>query len=157
MLTFSLYQGLGRFPIHLNNIFFMINLLLPGTSVIYYGDEIGMSNNATDLKWSEVQDPYTTNSLYCNQTQFEKDECICRDPSRTPMQVTGKFKTLYTVVTRSYATPNYAIFAATLFWIESKKTRVKLHIFFFFPLVKYIRYFLSSKLRLPSWRCRRNI
>ena len=94
MLTFSLYQGLGRFPIHLNNIFFMINLLLPGTSVIYYGDEIGMSNNATDLKWSEVQDPYTTNSLYCNQTQFEKDECICRDPSRTPMQVTGKFKTL---------------------------------------------------------------
>ena len=112
MLTFSLYQGLGRFPIHLNNIFFMINLLLPGTSVIYYGDEIGMSNNATDLKWSEVQDPYTTNSLYCNQTQFEKDECICRDPSRTPMQVTGKFKTLYTVVTRSYATPNYAIFCS---------------------------------------------
>ena len=65
----------------------MINLLLPGTSVIYYGDEIGMSNNATDLAWNEVQDPYTTNSQYCNQTQFEKDECICRDPSRTPMQV----------------------------------------------------------------------
>ena len=97
MLTFSLYQGLGRFPIHLNNIFFMINLLLPGTSVIYYGDEIGMSNNATDLNWSEVQDPYTTNSLYCNQTQFEKDECICRDPSRTPMQVNLKPRHLDTV------------------------------------------------------------
>ena len=93
----------------------MINLLLPGTSVIYYGDEIGMSNNATDLAWSEVQDPYTKDPLYCNQTLFEKDECICRDPSRTPMQVTGKFKTLYTVATHSYATPYYAIFAATLF------------------------------------------
>ena len=65
----------------------MINLLLPGTSVIYYGDEIGMSDNATDLAWSEVQDPYTKDPLYCNQTLFEKDECICRDPSRTPMRV----------------------------------------------------------------------
>ena len=65
----------------------MINLLLPGTSVIYYGDEIGMSNNATKLEWNEIRDPYTLN--YCNQTQYEKDECICRDPSRTPMQVSN--------------------------------------------------------------------
>ena len=75
----------------------MINLLLPGTSVIYYGDEIGMSNNATDLAWSEVQDPYTKDPLYCNQTLFEKDECICRDPSRTPMQVNLKSRHLDTV------------------------------------------------------------
>ena len=32
----------------------------------------------------------------------------------------------YTVVPRSYATPSYAIFAAMLFWIGSKKIRVKL-------------------------------
>ena len=52
---YDFISGLGRFPIHLNNIFFMINLLLPGTSVIYYGDEIGMSNNATDIAWDDVQ------------------------------------------------------------------------------------------------------
>ena len=134
MLTFSLYQGLGRFPIHLNNIFFMINLLLPGTSVIYYGDEIGMSNNATDLKWSEVQDPYTTNSLYCNQTQFEKDECICRDPSRTPMQVTGKFKTLYTVITRSYATPITLFLQLRYFELSPKKLELSYIFSSFSPL-----------------------
>ena len=32
-----------------------------------------------------------------------------------------KFPTKNTVVPRSYATPNYAIFAAMLFWIGSKK------------------------------------
>ena len=66
----------------------MLNLLLPGTSVIYYGDEIGMHsepNDPSDLEWAEVRDPYTTK--YCTEAEFEKDECICRDPSRTPMQV----------------------------------------------------------------------
>ena len=43
-------------------------------------------NNPSDLEWEDVQDPYT--KKYCTQAEFEKDECICRDPSRTPMQVT---------------------------------------------------------------------
>ena len=63
----------------------MINLLLPGTSVIYYGDEIGMSNS-TLLSWSQIQDPYTL--TYCDISNYQ-DQCICRDPSRTPMQWTN--------------------------------------------------------------------
>ena len=47
-----------------------------------------------------------------------------------------------TVVHRSYTTPNYAIFAATLFWIGSKKIRVKLFSSFF----PQLRYFLSPQL-----------
>ena len=38
----------------------------------------------------------------------------------------GASKVEYTALPRSYATPSYAIFAATLFWIGSKKIRVKL-------------------------------
>ena len=87
----DLVKGLGRFPANLNNIFFMINLLLPGTSVIYYGDEIGMSNS-TKLTWSQIQDPYT--KTYCNETNF--DDCICRDQSRTPMQWTAGPKAGFT-------------------------------------------------------------
>ena len=43
MNDYDTVQGTGRFPLNLSNIFFMINLLLPGTSIIYYGDEIGMN------------------------------------------------------------------------------------------------------------------
>ena len=47
----------------------------------------------------------------------------------------------YTVLPRSYATPSYAIFAATLFWIGSKKIRVKL---FFYPQLRYLFLFPPS-------------
>ena len=48
---------------------------------------------------------------------------------------------LCTVVPRSYATPNYAIFTATLFWIGSKKIRVKL---FLDPQLRYLFLFPPS-------------
>ena len=61
-----------------------------------------------------------------------------------------------TVVPCSYATPNYAIFAATLFWIGSKKTWVKLFSSFspsyaiFFPSsLPYFSYFSPSYATTP--------
>ena len=84
MNDYDTVQGTQRFPLNLSNIFFMINLLLPGTSIIYYGDEIGMNNNF-NLTYEDLQDPYSQDP-YCTQVQYEKGECICRDPSRTPMQ-----------------------------------------------------------------------
>ena len=58
-----------------------------------------------------------------------------------------------TVVPRSYATPSYAIFANTLFWIGSQKTRVKLF-FIFFPKLCYflspqLHYFLLNENKQP--------
>jgi glycosidase len=60
----------------------MTSLLLPGTSVIYYGDELGMANS-TSISFEETVDPYTTH--YCVEANFSL--CITRDPARTPMQV----------------------------------------------------------------------
>jgi len=56
----------------------MINLLLKGTAVTYYGEEIGMED--TFLTWEETIDP-----AGCN-TDPERYEQFSRDPARTPMQ-----------------------------------------------------------------------
>jgi len=56
----------------------MINLLLPGSTVTYYGEEIGMDD--TFLTWEQTVDP-----AGC-QAGPEKYEQYSRDPCRTPMQ-----------------------------------------------------------------------
>ena len=82
MNDYDTLEDSQRFPLDLSNIFFMINLLLPGTSIIYYGDEIGMNSQNFTLKYEDVQDPYSKDPAYCNQTQYDAGKCICRDPSR---------------------------------------------------------------------------
>ncbi|XP_046415395.1 alpha-glucosidase-like [Neodiprion fabricii] len=56
----------------------MINHLLPGVSVTYYGEEIGMEN--LWISWEDTQDPWA-----CNQDE-DTYELYSRDPNRTPMQ-----------------------------------------------------------------------
>ncbi len=63
----------------------MTALLLPGTTVMYYGDEIGMANS-TDISYDQTVDPYAQEP-YCNSTAFENGDCYSRDLARTPMQV----------------------------------------------------------------------
>ena len=58
----------------------MIALLLPGVSVTYYGEEIGMSN--THVSWEDTVDPA---GLNCGEEHFQDMGCS-RDPERTPMQ-----------------------------------------------------------------------
>ncbi|XP_042236550.1 maltase A3-like isoform X2 [Homarus americanus] len=56
----------------------MMTMLLPGTPITYYGDELGMED--TYVTWEETQDPYGKNF---GPTRYQE---ASRDPSRSPMQ-----------------------------------------------------------------------
>jgi len=56
----------------------MVNLLLPGVAITYYGEEIGMED--INLSWELTVDPAGKNA---GPEKFLK---ASRDPSRTPMQ-----------------------------------------------------------------------
>lgn len=57
----------------------MLTLLLPGQTITYYGDEIGMTNNA-NISWEETID------LKGLERDEESYEDYSRDQFRTPMQ-----------------------------------------------------------------------
>ncbi|PSN34949.1 Maltase 2 [Blattella germanica] len=56
----------------------MLVLLLPGTAVTYYGEEIGMED--TPIKWENIKDSA------CLSTGRKKHALLCRDFERTPFQ-----------------------------------------------------------------------
>ena len=56
----------------------MVQIMLPGTPVIYYGEEIGMQNKV--VSWEETQDPRGCIQGVDHYADFS------RDPARTPMQ-----------------------------------------------------------------------
>ena len=56
----------------------MVQLLLPGTPVTYYGEEIGMED--TFISWEDTRD---TKGCHAGPDRFYK---FSRDPERTPMQ-----------------------------------------------------------------------
>jgi len=56
----------------------MLNLLVKGTAVTYYGEEIGMED--TWISWEDTVDP-----AGCNMGP-DRYETFSRDPARTPMQ-----------------------------------------------------------------------
>ena len=61
-----------------------MNLLtqtLPGVSITYYGEELGMTNNM-DITFEQTVDP---SGLNCGPEHYN-DEVCSRDPERTPMQ-----------------------------------------------------------------------
>ncbi|KAL7047365.1 hypothetical protein ACKWTF_002883 [Chironomus riparius] len=57
----------------------MMTMLLPGINVVYYGEEILMTDNR-DITWEETDDP---NACQTNETVFQ---LYTRDPVRTPFQ-----------------------------------------------------------------------
>ncbi|XP_047501257.1 maltase A3-like isoform X1 [Penaeus chinensis] len=68
----------SRFGEDLVDALNMLILLLPGTPVTYYGEEIGMVDAA--VSWEETQDPQGRH--YGREKYLEHS----RDPARTPMQ-----------------------------------------------------------------------
>lgn len=80
----------GRIPGELNQVVLMTTLLMPGTSIIYYGDEIGMSTEDFQISCADTQDPYALPpySTDCDPDDLENDYPEnTRDLARTPMQV----------------------------------------------------------------------
>jgi len=67
----------SRFPGRLDQMT-MLSMILPGMTLTYNGDEIGMVD--TDISWKDTQDPEACNA--------GKDHyvTISRDPERTPFQ-----------------------------------------------------------------------
>ena len=65
----------------LADAFNMIALTLPGISVTYQGEEIGMEDNM-DITWEETVDNKGCN---CGPELYLEPDCS-RDPERTPMQ-----------------------------------------------------------------------
>ncbi len=61
----------------------MLLLTLPGVTVTYQGEEIGMTNNM-DIPYEDGQDP---RGCACGPDRFLEPDCS-RDPERTPMQWT---------------------------------------------------------------------
>ena len=59
----------------------MLSMLLPGTNVVYYGNEIGL--DSVNISCSDSQDPYAL-PPYAECEDYPK---VSRDPGRTPMQV----------------------------------------------------------------------
>uniref|UniRef100_T1JA57 alpha-glucosidase n=1 Tax=Strigamia maritima TaxID=126957 RepID=T1JA57_STRMM len=71
----------NRTHVDLIDAFNMISLLLKGTPVTYYGEEIGMVDKF--IAWNEIQDPY---GKWFGPDEYTKWN---RDPQRTPMQWDG--------------------------------------------------------------------
>lgn len=59
----------------------MLVMILPGVSVTYQGEEIGMTDG--EISWEDTVDPWGCNS---NPNIYEQ---YTRDPERTPFQWTG--------------------------------------------------------------------
>ena len=59
----------------------MLSMLLPGTNVVYYGNEIGL--DSVNISCSDSKDPYAL-PPYAECEDYPK---VSRDPGRTPMQV----------------------------------------------------------------------
>lgn len=59
----------------------MLVMILPGASVTYQGEEIGMTDG--DISWEDTVDPWGCNS---NPDIYEQ---YTRDPERTPFQWTS--------------------------------------------------------------------
>ncbi len=68
----------GRFGDYAVDPLNMIVHLLPGASVTYYGEEIGMQD--TEISWEDTVDPFG-----CNAGP-DRYQIFSRDPERTPMQ-----------------------------------------------------------------------
>ena len=69
----------SRLGEHLVDHMNMLALMLPGLSVTYQGEEMGMRN--TNISWEETRDPA---GCACGPARYQ--ECS-RDPERTPFQV----------------------------------------------------------------------
>ena len=79
----------------------MLVLMLPGVSVTYQGEELGMTN--TNISWEDTLDPA---GLACGHERYQ--ECS-RDPERTPMQWSSHVNAGFSSANKTWlpVNPNY--------------------------------------------------
>ena len=75
----------ARIPPAQSEVVMLTTLLLPGTAIVYYGDELGMSDSASAISCEDTMDPYAKEP-YAECDGYPEQS---RDPARTPMQVRG--------------------------------------------------------------------
>ena len=85
----------------LADAFNMIALTLPGISVTYQGEEIGMTDNM-DISWEETVDNKGCN---CGPELYLEPDCS-RDPERTPMQWDDSVNAGFSVADRTWLPVN---------------------------------------------------
>lgn len=69
-----------RYGVERHESLVMMTMLLPGINVVYYGEEILMTDNR-EISWDETDDPAACQT---NKTVYQ---LYTRDPVRTPFQV----------------------------------------------------------------------
>ena len=85
-MYYCIGSGYGRIRESLHELVLVMSLLLPGTAIVYYGDEIGMTSGPPreEISFADTRDPYAL-PPYANESNYHLHS---RDPNRTPMQVT---------------------------------------------------------------------
>ena len=80
---FAVYE---RIPVEYSQLVIMLTMLLPGTNVVYYGNEIGL--DSVNIRCRDSRDPYAL--AECEDLEGEDYPKVSRDPGRTPMQVLAR-------------------------------------------------------------------
>jgi hypothetical protein len=87
----SIGRVASRVGVNFVNAMNALMMSLPGTTITYYGEEIGM--NSLDLTFAQTKDKWGKNFLAADY------KLVSRDPSRSPMQWTSKTNAGFTNAT----------------------------------------------------------
>lgn len=103
----------------------MLQMFLPGVSVTYMGEELGMLD--LDISWTDSRDPAACNS---NANIYEK---FTRDPARTPFQWDSNANAGFSTNSTTWLpiNPNYVTVN-----VESESAQTKSHLNVYKQLVE---------------------
>ncbi|EDS30628.1 conserved hypothetical protein [Culex quinquefasciatus] len=110
---------------HMADIMEMVELSLPGVSITYQGEELGMTD--TELSWAETKDPSA-----CQTDEYVYQQ-YTRDPARTPFQWDSTANAGFTTASKPWLpiNPNY-----TTINVDSEQKADKSYLKVFEELVK---------------------
>uniref|UniRef100_A0A8D8E103 Maltase 2 n=1 Tax=Culex pipiens TaxID=7175 RepID=A0A8D8E103_CULPI len=110
---------------HMADIMEMVELSMPGVSITYQGEELGMTD--TDISWADTKDP---SACQTNQNVYQQ---YTRDPARTPFQWDATANAGFTTASKPWlpVNSNYATIN-----VDSEQKADKSHLKVFEELVK---------------------
>lgn len=110
---------------HMADIMEMVELSMPGVSITYQGEELGMTD--TDISWTDTKDP---SACQTNENVYQQ---YTRDPARTPFQWDATANAGFTTASKPWlpVNSNYATIN-----VDSEQKADKSHLKVFEELVK---------------------